>query len=223
MHIKGFLLANCMHIICIMITGRRNFCKMLAATSGAFAFASHIGASDSSIISTEPTINPVLLSKARAAMDRHAPMLARRDIAAITDFSVPSRLPRFFIVDMISGKTEALLVAHGKGSDPEHSGYVQQFSNVPGSEASSSGAYLLSEEYYGQHGASRRLIGLDPENNNALDRAIVIHGAWYVSEDMIAKHGKIGRSQGCFAFTETDIYKVLARLAPGTMLYADKA
>ena len=53
-------------------------------------------------------------------------------------------------------------------------------------------------------------------------RAIVIHPAWYVSQAMIAEQGKIGRSQGCFAFSENDIGQILQRLAPGTLLYADK-
>lgn len=167
--------------------------------------------------------NSPVLERAKQALNHHASKLVRRDILGIADFSIASRMPRFHIVNLENGHSETLLVAHGKGSDPAHSGYVQQFSNVPGSEATSSGAYLLSEIYSGQHGASRRLIGLDPENSNAMDRAIVIHGAWYVSESMIAQHGKIGRSQGCFAFSEGDIYTVLARLGDGTMLYADKA
>ncbi len=205
------------------IFNRRNFCKALALGAGG-ALCARSSLANISTVSVEPAaINPGLLERARHALHRNSNLLAQRDIMGIADFSSPSRLPRFHIVDVLSGETKTLLVAHGKGSDPDHSGFVRQFSNVPGSEATSSGAYLLSNQYYGQHGASRRLIGLDPENNNAMDRAIVIHGAWYVSDDMIAQHGKIGRSQGCFAFSEQDIYTVLARLGEGTMIYADKA
>jgi hypothetical protein len=69
---------------------------------------------------------------------------------------------------------------------------------------------------------SQRLIGLDPTNYNALDRAIVIHGAWYSNPDMIAKHGKLGRSQGCFAVGERDLDTLFAMLGEGRMIYATK-
>jgi hypothetical protein len=202
--------------------GRREFCSWLAAGIGAMSVARPVFA-DFPVQFAEPhTLNPRLFEKARFAFNQNYHRLARRDIMAVADFSAPSRLPRFHIVDMISGEAQTLLVAHGKGSDPEHSGFVRHFSNIPGSEATSSGSYLVSDHYYGQHGASRRLIGLDPQNNMAEDRAIVIHAAWYVSADIATEHGKIGRSQGCFAFSENDIGKVLERLAPGTLLYADK-
>lgn len=201
---------------------RREFCTLLAAGIGAVAVARPAFADFPFQFGERQTLNPRLFEKARIAFSQNYHRLARRDIMAVADFSAPSRLPRFHIVDMISGEAQTLLVAHGKGSDPEHSGFVRQFSNIPGSEATSSGAYLVSDLYYGQHGASRRLIGLDPQNNMAEDRAIVIHAAWYVSADIAAEQGKIGRSQGCFAFSDHDIGQVLERLAPGTMLYADK-
>nr|WP_281352834.1 murein L,D-transpeptidase catalytic domain family protein [Parasphingorhabdus halotolerans] len=67
------------------------------------------------------------------------------------------------------------------------------------------------------------MTGLEPRNDNAESRAIVIHGAWYVDPAMVGKHGKIGRSQGCFAFSETDLATVLQRLGTGRLLYADKS
>ncbi len=201
---------------------RRHFCKLTAA-SLALAGCARPAFADLPMIFVEPdALDPRLFAKARAAFNHHHGRLAQRDVIAVADFSAPSRLPRFHIVNMISGESQALLVSHGKGSDPDHSGFVRHFSNAPGSEATSSGSYLLSERYYGQHGASRRLIGLDPQNNMAEDRAIVIHAAWYVSEDIAAEQGKIGRSQGCFAFSQSDIGQVLEQLGPGTLLYADK-
>lgn len=164
-----------------------------------------------------------LLFRAKAALQRHGSRIWNREIMAIADFSVASRIPRFHLVNLQNGQTNSLLVAHGKGSDPKHSGWVQNFSNIPGSEATSSGSYMVGKGYIGQHGSSRRLIGLDAENDQAEARAIVIHPAWYVSEAMIQEHGKIGRSQGCFAFSESDIYQVLSRLGAGTLLYADKS
>ncbi len=201
---------------------RRHICQALGTSIAAIGFAAPALADFPWVILEPQGINPLLLGRARAALLSHAARGARQDIMAVADFSSPSRLPRFHIVDLMSGTTTSLLVAHGKGSDPSHSGWVRQFSNIPGSEATSAGSYLVSDQYYGQHGASRRLLGLDPQNDQAESRAIVIHSAWYVSEDIAKEHGKIGRSQGCFAFSESDIGQVLSRLTPGTLLYADK-
>jgi hypothetical protein len=167
-------------------------------------------------------VNPDILIRASAAFGKHSASITQRDIIAIADFSAPSREPRFHLFNIHNGDTTTLLVAHGKGSDPTHTGWVQQFSNTPGSEASSSGSYVVGETYFGQHGQSRRLIGLDPENDQAESRAIVIHPAWYVSDAMIREHGKLGRSQGCFAVSEGDIEQVLTRLGTGSLLFADK-
>lgn len=168
-------------------------------------------------------LNPALLTKAKAALEQHRKSVVHTDIIGIADYSLHSAKPRFHIVDLESGKVSSLLVAHGKGSDPKHTGWLKNFSNVPGSEASSSGAYLTSNTYTGKHGLSQRLKGLDPSNNLAEARAIVIHGAWYAEQKMVKTHGKLGRSQGCFAFSETDLGQALARLTPGHLIYTGKA
>jgi len=162
-----------------------------------------------------------LLRRALDALERHGDAIPVRDRIGLADFSLPSRLPRFHIVNLEDGSIRSLLVAHGKGSDPGHSGWLESFSNLPGSEASSAGAYVTGDLYTGKHGRSRRLSGLEPRNNNAEARAIVIHGAWYASPQMADK-GKLGRSQGCFAVGEGDIEMLLDRLGPGRLIYADK-
>ncbi len=159
---------------------------------------------------------------AREGLDRHASQIAHRDTVAIADFSAPSRLPRFWLVDMASGRATAHLVAHGRGSDPAHRGWVERFSNEPGSYATSAGGYRTGDYYTGKHGASQRLHGLELANSLAEERAIVIHGAWYVSDAMVRDHGKLGRSEGCFAFSDASLAEVLARLGPGRLLYAGK-
>lgn len=163
-----------------------------------------------------------LVQRALAALQRHQDAIVHRDVIGVADFNAPSRLPRFSIVDLASGRAERLLVAHGRGSDPSHSGWLQHFSNVPGSAATSSGAYLTGQAYSGSHGPSRRLAGLDPENSNAEARAIVIHSAWYANPEVVREQGKLGRSEGCFAFSQADIAQVLDRLGPGRLIYADK-
>lgn len=168
-------------------------------------------------------VDPRLVQRALDALFRHHAALWSRDMIAIADFALPSSTPRFFLVDMLHGSCTALLVAHGKGSDPDHSGVLQSFSDVVGSGATSEGAYLTGDAYDGIHGPSRRLLGLDPTNAHAEERAIVIHSAWYANPDMIAKQGRLGRSDGCFAFGEQDIATVLARLGKGRLLYAGRA
>ena len=165
---------------------------------------------------------PRLFPRAMAALDAHAARIANRDRIGIVDFAQAAREPRFHHVDLASGDVVTHLVAHGRGSDPDRSGWVQRLSNQPDSNASSRGAYLTGPAYVGKHGKSRRLIGLDPDNDMAESRAIVIHGANYVSEAMAAAQGLIGRSQGCFAFSEAAIDEVLERLGPGRLLFAWK-
>jgi hypothetical protein len=165
----------------------------------------------------------VLLPQARAALDRHAGSLAGRDMVGLVDFSAPSKAARFYLVDMPAGQVISThLVAHGRGSDPANSGWVEKLSNRPGSNASCQGAFVTGQAYYGEHGRSRRLIGLDPENDQAESRAIVIHAADYVSVSMANDQGRVGRSQGCFAVSKAEIDDVLELLGPGRLLFAVK-
>jgi hypothetical protein len=146
----------------------------------------------------------------------------RKDIAGIADFARPSSLPRFHFANLENGTVRSFLVAHGKGSDPEHDGWLKHFSNVPGSEATSRGGYLTCEWYTGKYGTSIRLVGLEPDNSLALDRAIVVHPAWYADASMISKWGKLGRSEGCFAMAPGDFNEALWHLSGGRLLYADR-
>ena len=167
-------------------------------------------------------ISPALFNRARAAMRLHQGRLSHTDRIGIVDFSRPSSSPRFFVVDMASGQRMAHLVAHGRGSDPAHTGWVQRFSNAPGSFASSGGAYVTCNAYNGAHGRSMRLEGLDSVNSNVEARAIVVHAAWYVNSEMARATGLIGRSEGCFAMTNSSRDAVMALLGAGRMIYADK-
>ncbi len=164
---------------------------------------------------------PTLLQQALAALDRHTARIALRDRVAIADFFEHSSEMRFHIVDVQGGRIDrSYLVSHGRGSDPANIGYAQRFSNRPGSNASSKGSFLTGDAYFGKHGRSRRLHGLDDENDLAFARAIVIHGADYVDRDMVAGLGRIGRSLGCFAVERGEIGEVLELLGPGRLLYA---
>ena len=165
-------------------------------------------------------IDAALFARAKAALDQHR--VWARDSIGIADFSKESSEARFHVVNLQNGTVESHLVAHGRGSDPSHSGMLQRFSNDFGSYATSNGTYVTDEYYHGKYGLSLRVRGLDWTNNNAEPRAIVIHNAWYAEPEMIAQHGMLGRSEGCFAMPRRSQYEVMSKLAGGRMIYADK-
>jgi hypothetical protein len=167
-------------------------------------------------------LNPALFQRAKAALDSHRYQVRARDVMGIVDFSKASSEARFHVVDLMNGRVDSYRVAHGQGSDPAHSGWLTRFSNEFGSYATSNGAYTTGDYYHGKYGLSMKTHGLDWTNSNAEARAIVIHNAWYAEPDMLAQHGKLGRSQGCFAFSRDDQWSVMRRLAGGRMIYADK-
>jgi hypothetical protein len=166
-------------------------------------------------------VNAGLFQRAKAALDSR-PFIRQREFIGVVDFNLASADPRFHVIHMASGHVDTYRVAHGSGSDPAHSGFLDHFSNRPGSEATSNGAYMTADTYEGKYGLSMKVHGLDWSNNNAMSRAIVIHNAWYAEPEMVAVHGKLGRSQGCFAFSRADQWKVMGRLGGGSLIYADK-
>jgi hypothetical protein len=173
-------------------------------------------------VMVDPVIDPQLLARARASFARHRSRLRHVDMVGIADFSKPSALPRFYLMDTYTGRVTSHLVSHGRGSDPDHSGWLQRFSNSMGSNASSNGAYVTGEFYHGRYGRSMRVSGLDHTNSNAHQRAIVVHSAWYAEPHQVEQHGRLGRSEGCFAMSYSSLQETLARLGPGRFLYADK-
>lgn len=196
---------------------RRNFLKVGAAAAIV---------SSSSVALAAPTdapLSPQLMRQALGAFARHRGRLSHIDRIGIVDFTRPSSSARFFVVDAATGAAQSHLVAHGRGSDPAHTGWARSFSNEPGSYASSAGAFVTGAEYRGHHGRSMRLIGIDPENCNAESRAIVVHAAWYVNPDIAARTGMLGRSEGCFAVSDASLNQVIDRLGPGRLLYAARS
>lgn len=146
----------------------------------------------------------------------------RKDVVAIADFGLHSAQERFHFVDLASGRVNSVHVSHGSGSDPEHDGWLNEFSNVPNSWATSRGAYATWEWYVGRFGSSVRLGGLDEDNSNAFVRAIVMHPAEYARPEHVARWGRLGRSNGCFALSPDTFREALYRLAGGRLIYADR-
>jgi hypothetical protein len=122
--------------------------------------------------------------------------LIDKNYLTIIDFSLSSKEKRMWIIDMNENKIILnSLVAHGKNSGND---YANQFSNKNESNKSSLGFFATGEAYQGKHGLSLKLDGLEKGiNSNARQRAIVIHGADYVSENFIRNHNRLGKSQGC--------------------------
>jgi hypothetical protein len=137
----------------------------------------------------------------------------------IIDFSLPSTKQRFWVLDMEKKKVLFhILVAHGKGSGEN---FARSFSNLSGSFQSSLGLYLTESPYEGEHGYSLRLQGLEEGiNDQAKARAIVIHGAWYVSQNMIAQQQRLGRSLGCPAVEDSVVKPLIDDLKDGNLIFA---
>jgi L,D-transpeptidase catalytic domain len=203
----------------VLVVSRRFFINLalaaLASGSAGARFA--LGRTES----IDGQVAPNLLRRALDALERLHDSISHRDFIGVADFSLPSRAPRFHLVNLADGSLRSHLVAHGRGSDPSHTGWLERFSNEPRSNATSAGAYKTGSLYLGAHGRSMRLEGLDPTNSNALSRAIVVHAAWYVNEQVIGQSGMLGRSQGCFAVADSSLPEIMARLGPGRLIYAD--
>lgn len=163
-----------------------------------------------------------LFAIAKRELDKAGNTIWRRDIVGIADFGVHSARERFHFVNLEQNSVTSYLVAHGAGSDPEHDGWLNNFSNVHGSNATSKGAYVTWEWYVGRYGTSVRLGGLDPTNDQALPRYIVMHAAQYARKEHVAKWGRLGRSNGCFAMDPKDFNTALLQLSGGRLLYADQ-
>jgi hypothetical protein len=205
----------------VLVVSRRFFINLALAglASGSAGATLALGRTES----VDGQIDPRLLRRALDALVQHHDSIRYRDFIGVADFSLPSRAPRFHLVNLADGNVRSHLVAHGRGSDPAHTGWLERFSNEPRSNATSAGAYRTGSLYLGGHGRSMRLEGLDTTNSNAISRAIVVHGAWYVNEEMIGHSGMLGRSQGCFAVADSSLPEIVARLGPGRLIYADKA
>ncbi len=122
--------------------------------------------------------------------------LANKHLLTLIDYSLPSGEKRLWVFDLYQQKLLFhTYVSHGIKSGVFSSNY---FSNLFNSKASSIGVYSTNKPYYGRHGLSLKLDGLDAGfNDNADGRAVVMHGGWYVNEAFIKKYGRAGRSWGC--------------------------
>jgi hypothetical protein len=143
----------------------------------------------------------------------------RRPVLTVIDYSLPASEPRLWVIDLRRKRVlHHELVAHGQNTG---AAVAVAFSNRMGSRQSSLGLFRTDEPYVGKHGYSLRLSGLEPGYNDlARERAIVVHGAPYVSRAHIAEWGSIGRSWGCPALPQGITAQVIDRIADGTAVFA---
>jgi len=163
----------------------------------------------------------VLFDIARRELDRAGDAIRKPDIVGIADFALHSSERRFHIINLDREEVQSCHVSHGKGSDPEHGGYLKHYSNAERSLATSRGAYVTRNWYSGRIGASVLLSGLDETNEAALRRSIVIRHANYAEPAHIDRWGRPGRSNGSFAMGEKQFRIALMALSGGRLLFAD--
>ena len=139
-------------------------------------------------------------------------------LLTVIDYALPSTEPRLFVIDPEDGSVLlSSLVAHGKWSGQN---MAERFSNQPGSLMSSLGFFVTGNTYIGRHGYSLRLQGLEEGiNDQAENRAIVIHGASYATKEFIARHGRLGRSWGCPALPPESSKAIIDLIKDGTCLF----
>ncbi|HVG53525.1 MAG TPA: murein L,D-transpeptidase catalytic domain family protein [Vicinamibacterales bacterium] len=137
----------------------------------------------------------------------------------VIDYSLPSTTPRLWVFEVPSGRLLFKeLVAHGKNTGDN---MATSFSDTANSRQSSLGLFVTRQTYVGSNGYSLRLAGLEPGfNGNALDRAIVMHGAPYVDPANAKKQGRLGRSWGCPALRQAVARDVIDTVRGGGVIFS---
>jgi hypothetical protein len=168
-----------------------------------------------------PGLSPKVLSLALTALSKAESrgLVRRDDRLTVIDYSLPSSQPRLFVFDLASKRLLFReLCAHGRNSGDDHTSF---FSNDPGSLATSLGLFVTEDTYIGNNGYSLRLRGLEAGfNDMAWDRAIVMHGAAYVSRAAIKVLGRLGRSWGCPAVPKGVAQKIIDTIRGGSAVFA---
>jgi hypothetical protein len=159
------------------------------------------------------------LAMAAAACALRSGAVGAPSTLTVIDYSRPSSVKRLWVYDLVAERLLfEELVSHGQGSGGN---LPTEFSNQPESHQSSLGLFVTDEPYVGRNGYSLRLDGLESGvNDRARERAIVMHGAPYVSEAFVAAQGRLGRSWGCPAVRDAVARDLIDRVKAGGLLFA---
>jgi L,D-transpeptidase catalytic domain len=154
-----------------------------------------------------------------AACARRAGAVANERLLTVIDYSKASTEPRLWVLDLEQERVLfEELVAHGRGSGEN---FATAFSNREGSHQTSLGLFRTADTYVGSNGYSLRLDGLEAGvNDRARERAIVMHGAPYVSEANLRTVGRLGRSHGCPALRPAIARTVIDTIKQGSLVFA---
>lgn len=178
-------------------------------------------ASEKTSANTHPAINNDVVEMAfgAASCAVRAGAVSNPETLTVIDYSKPSTEKRLFVYDLNSKDVlYSEYVAHGQGSGDN---LATHFSNQPDTHATSLGLYVTEDTYIGKNGYSLRLNGLDKGfNDNALERAIVMHGASYVNPDAIGSLGRLGRSWGCPALRPAIAHELIDHVKGGSLVFA---
>jgi hypothetical protein len=200
---------------------RRDLLKGSLIAGAALTLPGRLAASVAASVAPGTPRDRILFDIAKRELVRAGNAIWKHDIVGIADYGLHSARPRFHFVNLDRGEVQSYHVSHGMGSDPQHDGWLKQFSNTEGSNATSRGAYVTWEWYQGRYGTSVRLGGLDQSNEAALRRYIVMHRADYAESSHLERYGRLGRSNGCFAMGEEQFRIALMHLSGGRLLFAD--
>src|SRR5688572_7310978 len=172
---------------------------------------------ETAIGSIETDVLALALGAASCAVNSGA--VGRPRTLTVIDYSKPSSQKRLWVYDLAT--RELLyeeLVAHGQGSGAN---LATEFSNQPDSHQTSLGLFVTDETYVGRNGYSLRLDGLDKGvNDRARERAIVMHGAPYVSPAFVKANGRLGRSHGCPAVSDAVARDLIDKVKGGGLVFA---
>lgn len=162
------------------------------------------------IVPTIPLKNALTYFKAKSSA------IKNKNYVTVIDMTQHSSKKRMYVIDMRTGAVATYTTSHGKGSDTNNDGYAERFSNTPGSNMTSLGFYITGVTYQGSNGLSLRMHGQESTNSNAYSRAIVMHGADYVTAT------RAGRSWGCPAIERRYVNTLIPALKGGTLMYIYK-
>jgi hypothetical protein len=145
-------------------------------------------------------------------------IVSRTNILTICDFSQSSRNKRLYILDLEQRRVLInTYVAHGRNSGTE---FAYTFSNSNRSHKSSLGFYVTENTYFGDHGLSLKIHGLERGfNDRANGRAIVVHGSDYVGEDFLNDNAFNGRSYGCPAVPSSESDAIIETIKEGSCFF----